>query len=58
MSFNQAPGRARVGIQIPNGEMSYVYVRGEHVDATNEAGALDAAKPQEDETVMNSHQVP
>jgi hypothetical protein len=59
MSFNQAPGRRPIPIQIGDGgEVSWVYVRAEQVDAPNAEMGLDKAKPQEDENIMNAHQVP
>jgi hypothetical protein len=58
MSWNHAPGRRAIPIEMSNGDVTWVYVRAEQVNAPNPEMGLDKARPAEDETVMNTHQVP
>ena len=53
--FSTADGPNRQRIVLPNGGDAFVRV--EEIDDANLLEGLDAAKPADDEAVMNSHEL-
>lgn len=54
--LSHRPAWDRVTLPLPRGGM--VYLRMEEVEAEDESAAMDHAKLREDETLMNTHELP